>query len=129
MSEPKEPTKEQLGRTLNHLWAFWIKNTKAAGSIQRDVMNQVEAIRRLIEQGRPRVSRKDLKSILGEGFHSGFRKAIDCDGAHEIWVLISKLPDEEWDSILEWVLYGLIPWLKGAGVEIERRRKNENKNH
>lgn len=45
----------------------------------------------------------DIKDLLGEGFHTAFRKATDCDQAHPIWELIRDMPADDWRSVLEMV--------------------------
>jgi len=52
-------------------------------------------------------TKEDIKSIIGEAFHTAFRKACISEQASEIHKLITKLPEDEWDSILEWVYEGI----------------------
>lgn len=50
--------------------------------------------------------RDEFRSMLGEGFHTAFRKATDCDQAHPIWTLINQMPSGDWGAVLEFVTYG-----------------------
>ncbi len=62
----------------------------------------------------------DLVSMLGEGFHTAFRKGVDSRQAAEIHELIYKMPHEDWHGLLEWLADGLEPWLievYGVGPE------------
>jgi hypothetical protein len=86
-----------------------------------------QAIRRLIES-QPEVDREDLKSMIGEGFHTAFRKAFDSERAMPLHTMITELPDEEWDAVLEFVLYGLIPWFKEKGIQITETKEKTNEN-
>jgi hypothetical protein len=44
-----------------------------------------------------------LEDILGEGFHTAFRKAAYSEEASKIWKLIDQLPEGEWDAVIEFV--------------------------
>ena len=49
-------------------------------------------------------TKEDIISLLGEGFHTAFRKAIpDSDIGGKIWQLIRDLSQEDWDAVLEFV--------------------------
>lgn len=48
--------------------------------------------------------REDLKGVIGEGFHTAFRKATFCEQANTIWKAISEMPEEEWNEVLEFVM-------------------------
>jgi hypothetical protein len=52
-------------------------------------------------------SRDDLRSALGEGFHTAFRKAVDGHGSAEIHYAITKMPRKVWGDVLDFVLAGL----------------------
>ena len=58
------------------------------------------------------LSKKEVKEVLGEGFHTAFRKAIEGYTANDIWILIKELPDEEWNAILDFVYECIKPYLK-----------------
>ena len=55
-----------------------------------------------------------LDNSLGEAIHAGFRKGIDCPGAHEIYAAIEKLPDEEYAKYVKWVRWSIYA---SAGIE------------
>lgn len=52
-------------------------------------------------------SRKDFASMLGEGFHTAFRKATDCPQAPTIWQLIHDMPTGSWNAVIEFVVSGM----------------------
>jgi hypothetical protein len=47
-------------------------------------------------------------SMIGEGIHTGFRKGSDHPKASEYWNLISKMPNELWNEVLDFCVDGLI---------------------
>lgn len=49
------------------------------------------------------MSGEDFKSLLGEGFHTAFRKGTEHPSSGKIWNLISELPEDEWAAIIDWV--------------------------
>ncbi len=59
------------------------------------------------------LTRDNLRSLLGEGFHTAFRKAVDSKKAVEIHRMISEFDDEEWAQVVEFVAHGL----ESAGVQ------------
>jgi hypothetical protein len=61
------------------------------------------------------VTKDELASLLGEGFHTAFRKAADSSEAVAIHKQISALPDVEWARIVEFVAHGLIV----SGLEVD----------
>jgi hypothetical protein len=48
-----------------------------------------------------------LREELGEGFHTGFRKATGHPDASTIWRAISELPDDEYRAVVEFVVMGI----------------------
>lgn len=52
-------------------------------------------------------TRQDVKIIMGEGFHTAFRKATDSEQATPIWNLISEMPAQDWDNVLSFVVDGM----------------------
>lgn len=58
-------------------------------------------------------TKNNFISLLGEGFHTAFRKAVgDSPQARKIHELIQKMPNDEWHAILEFVYDGIKPELK-----------------
>jgi hypothetical protein len=57
--------------------------------------------------------KEDLASQLAEGFHTAFRKGTDSPRAHPIWKAIKELPPDEWGEIIDFVMYGITPYLEG----------------
>ena len=55
------------------------------------------------------INEQMLVEQLGEGFHSGFRKAADCKEAMPIHRLINEMPREDWLAVIHWVVDG-VPW-------------------
>ena len=58
----------------------------------------------LQDKRRITITRGDLGALLGEGFHTAFRKATDCEEAWPIHQLIDKMPAADWHSGIEFVL-------------------------
>lgn len=48
-----------------------------------------------------------FKSLLGEGLHTALRKASDHNEARAAWYAIDRLPGEEWNAVLGFVVAGL----------------------
>lgn len=55
----------------------------------------------------PPMTVAELRSLLGEGFHTAFRKATDDPLAFPIHRLIQQLGDGEFTAVLEFVIEGL----------------------
>ena len=55
---------------------------------------------------RPLLSRDDFKELLGEGFHTAFRKGTEAPQSHQIWLLIGEMDNKDWGGVLEFVAYG-----------------------
>ena len=54
----------------------------------------------------------DLASLIGEGVHTGLRKAIDSPQSSVAWRAIKDLPDGEWGIVIEFAMSGILPWLE-----------------
>jgi len=52
-----------------------------------------------------KISKEDFISLLGEGFHTAFRK-IPVRYGNAIRKLINEMPEEDWLAILEFVCEG-----------------------
>lgn len=52
------------------------------------------------------IDRDTLRSLLGEGFHTAFRKAVDTATAAQIHRLIAGMPLEHWEAVLSFVADG-----------------------
>lgn len=50
------------------------------------------------------VSNDDFKELLGEGFHTAFRKGVE--GYSDIHQSISSMKADDWDAVLEYVVDG-----------------------
>lgn len=59
------------------------------------------------------MTRDEFSSLLAEGVHTAFRKATDCHQATPIHRLISEMPNEEWGSVIDWVVDGLFSYASG----------------
>lgn len=59
------------------------------------------------------MKKSEFISLLGEGFHTAFRK-IPVKNSYEIHKLIQEMPDDDWVAILDFVCSGLPPacWRK-----------------
>lgn len=49
------------------------------------------------------VTYSEFSSMLAEGFHTAFRKAIDGPDAMPIHRMISNMSDEDWSCVIEFV--------------------------
>ena len=56
----------------------------------------------------------DVISLLGEGFHTAFRK-IPVKNSTQIWQLINDIPEEDWLAILDFVYDGIEHIIKKRG--------------
>ena len=63
------------------------------------------------------VTKDELRSFLGEGFHTAFRKAADSDEANTIWHLIQKMDPDEWHAVLDFVTEPTFEMLQREGVQ------------
>lgn len=54
-----------------------------------------------------KISREDATSLLGEGIHTGLRKAVDSHESVVVWQAINRLPDDEWHTVLVWLVDAL----------------------
>jgi len=44
-----------------------------------------------------------FKSLLGEGFHTGLRKAAESPASSQAWNGIREMPPKEWSAVVEFV--------------------------
>lgn len=52
------------------------------------------------------MTRDEFQSMLGEGFHTGFRKAAMGSEADRIWRAIRDMDRGEWGAVLQFVTWG-----------------------
>lgn len=52
-----------------------------------------------------------FEDVLGEAFHTAFRKASDSPQGTQIYRLIEELPPEDWSRVLEFVSDALAPFM------------------
>jgi hypothetical protein len=48
-------------------------------------------------------TREEFLELLGEAFHTAFRKASDSAQGVQIYRLIEEMPESDWTSVLEFV--------------------------
>jgi hypothetical protein len=48
-------------------------------------------------------SREEFVALLGEAFHTAFRKASDSAQGVQIYRLIDAMPEDDWAAVLEFV--------------------------
>lgn len=53
-----------------------------------------------------------IRSMLAEGFHTAFRKAVNSPRADQIWDLIKAMPSDQWGSVISFVAEPLIEGLE-----------------
>lgn len=51
-------------------------------------------------------TRTEFSSMLGEGFHTAFRKGTEAPKSSTIWRLIADMEPQDWDSVIEYVVWG-----------------------
>lgn len=56
--------------------------------------------------------REDFVMLLAEGMHTAFRKGSDHPGAWRVWKEIDAMPPEEWGQVVDFVRFGLQPWME-----------------
>ncbi len=76
----------------------------AAPALAKEIADMMQHYR---ERTAP--TRGCLVSNLGEGLHSGMRKAVDSDQSAALYRIVHTMPDDEWRAIIEWALDGLGP--------------------
>lgn len=54
------------------------------------------------------VSKKDLRSLIGEGVHVGLRKGSDAPSSGELWQAIAKSDDGAWSDAVMYAVWGLL---------------------
>jgi hypothetical protein len=54
----------------------------------------------------------DFSSYLAEGIHTAFRKGSDHEAADRAWKAIRDLPQAEWGLVIDFVIYGIQPYLE-----------------
>jgi hypothetical protein len=80
------------------------------------LLNEVERCREqeTALKGSYGVTDADIRSMLGEGFHTAFRKAVDHPYATVIHKLIRELPDGDYGAVVDFVAGPLIAMLREA---------------
>lgn len=58
-------------------------------------------------QRAPRISERQLRELLGEAVHTGFRKGSDHPSADRVWLDIRQMPVEEWAKVVDWIAWSL----------------------
>jgi hypothetical protein len=56
------------------------------------------------------MNRDEFIELLGEAFHTAFRKAADCSQAMKIHQLIDEMPERDWTAVLEFVTDTVLPY-------------------
>lgn len=56
-----------------------------------------------------------IASLIGEGVHTFFRKFCESDEANQIWHLIKKMPNAEWNLICDGVAEEILRWAERDG--------------
>lgn len=55
----------------------------------------------------PTLTEAELREILGEAIHTGFRKGSDHASADRVWKAIHDMPSEEWGKAVDWIAWSL----------------------
>lgn len=64
--------------------------------------------------------KQDLRSLIGEGVHTGLRKAVDSHESSVAWNAIQDLPSGEWGAVLDFAMDCIVPWLEEQAVEMKK---------
>lgn len=59
---------------------------------------------------------EDVRSVIGEGVHTGLRKFCESDEANTAWKAIHGMPNEEWSNVVGVVAAQVVRLLAGRGV-------------
>lgn len=99
-----------------------------AGADIKALLNEVEGYREQKTALRSTygVTDEDLRSMMSEGFHTAFRKAVDHPYATVIHKLIRDMPGEDWTAILDFVTRPIIRHLREAQRAAERAEKEKS---
>lgn len=54
-----------------------------------------------------KLSDDDAKGQIGQGIHTGLRKATDSPQSGLVWQAIQDLPADEWNAVLSFLVKGL----------------------
>lgn len=83
----------------------WLAGKGMAAEDVKAVVLELEDLREKTAglQGSYGVTDSDIRSVIGEGFHTAFRKAVDHPYATVIHKLIGDLPDEDWSAVIDFV--------------------------
>jgi hypothetical protein len=94
----------------------WLADHDFLAPDVRLLLNEVEALRELEDalRGSYGVTDSDIRSMLSEGFHTAWRKAVDHPYATVIHKLIRDLPDGEYGAVVDFVADPLINMLRQA---------------
>jgi hypothetical protein len=80
--------------------------------------DQLEAVKRPVDHP---ADYDTFRSMLGEGTHTAFRKAIDSRYAMTIHHLIADLPDGDWGQVVSFVAEPTWEWLLEGGLPAQKK--------
>lgn len=66
-----------------------------------------------------KINREDFRSVIGEGFHTAFRKGTDAPQSSKIWNLIKEMDDEEWSAVVAFVADPIADFLEAGHLQLE----------
>lgn len=68
------------------------------------------------------LTKEELRSLIGEGFHTMLRKGIDGHGSAELWKYINDMPEGEWRGMLDhWIVTPLMREIQRRGRAIRQK--------
>ena len=112
---------KDIARSLRHA-----ENGMASPAVTLQLIAELRRLRMELDAigGPSGVTDDDIRSQLGEGFHTAFRKAVDDPQAIVIHTLIDKLRDDtdchgrsSWSAVISFVANPLIAMLRRAEAE------------
>ena len=59
----------------------------------------------------------DISAIIGEGVHTSLRKFTNSMDAHNAWVSIGKMPDDEWGLVCDIVAKEIVEYMNNQSSE------------
>jgi len=114
---------KDIAKALRHA-----ENGMASPAVTLELIAELRRLREeLRAMGGPfGVTDDDIRSMLGQGFHTAFRKAVDDPHATVIHTLIDKLRDDtdsqgysSWSAVISFVANPLIAMLRRAETEAQ----------
>jgi hypothetical protein len=101
--------------------SLYARKGYASAEVTLALMYEVQDLRQQLDKVaiRPGLTDDEIVSFLGEGFHTAWRKAVDCPEAVVIHRLIKDMDPEVWGAVIHYVADPLITWLRAQPQEAQ----------